>query len=143
MQSANYRDTIPAFIQSLGYNKGGPEIPLPHDLFEISAFHQIHCLAIILEDFVNLAHGVPVAKLPSNSILEDRLTWSEHTAHCFNYILDALMCFADATAEGGRMEDPWVVHMEAKHVCNDFGALLRWAQEPAQQMPPGMQPIGR
>lgn len=108
----------------------------------MSNFHGSH-QAIILEDFVNLGMGVPVDRLPSNSILKGRLTWAEHTAHCFNYVLDALMCFADSTAEGGRPEEPWVVHMEAKHVCNDFDELLRWSQHPSRRMPEELLPIGR
>lgn len=92
---------------------------------------------------MNLALGVPVDELPSNKLLEGRLTWNEHTAHCFNYVLDAILCFADSTSEGGRPDQPGVVHMEAKHVCNDFQGLLNWAKQPEREMPSDGHPVGR
>lgn len=159
------------FVQASSYDGQGREKPLPLDLFEVSAFHQIHCLvskasfygtfpfwnelstsalltlvfvsrlqSAILEDYGNLAQGKAVPQLPGSMKLE-HLTWAEHSAHCFNYVFDAIRCFADSTAEGGSPGEPTVVHRTAAHVCNDFDALLAWSRQPEQQMPDSVRPV--
>lgn len=128
-----------AFVQASLYDGKGPETPLPLGLFEISAFHQIHCLLAILEDHANLALGRSIEDLPWNVRLKYN-TWEEHTAHCFNYLFDAVRCFADNTAEGGKPGEPNVVHRTAAHVCNDFDSLLSWSREPEQQVPASIDP---
>jgi hypothetical protein len=80
----------------------------------------------LFQDYVYLADGVPIHELPSNW-LSNGEPWAEHAAHCWNYVLDAILCFADSTAEP---EDGGPIKFEPKHVCNDFEALIQWAQQP-------------
>ncbi|PQE16815.1 2OG-Fe(II) oxygenase protein [Rutstroemia sp. NJR-2017a BBW] len=124
-----------AFVRATPYDGSGPQKLFSGDLFEISAFHQIHCLTSILEDFVLLAGGVPKEELPGYHS-GVTLTWEEHKAHCFNYVRQALMCFADSTAEGHIEGDPHrVADHGVMHVCNDFDALLAWSKEPERALP--------
>ncbi|KAK1510459.1 uncharacterized protein CCOS01_15290 [Colletotrichum costaricense] len=124
-----------SFVRASQYDGSGPQKLFSGDLFEIAAFHQIHCLASILEDFGLLAAGVPKEELPGYHS-GVTLTWEEHKAHCFNYVRQALMCFADSTAEGHIEGDTHrVADHGVMHVCNDFDALLAWSKEPERALP--------
>ncbi|KAK0378840.1 hypothetical protein CLIM01_03811 [Colletotrichum limetticola] len=124
-----------AFVRASPYDGSGPQKLFSGDLFEIAAFHQIHCLTSILEDFGLLATGVPKEELPGYHS-GVTLTWEEHKAHCFNYVRQALMCFADSTAEGHIEGDTHrVADHGVMHVCNDFDALLAWSKEPERALP--------
>ncbi|KAK1729601.1 uncharacterized protein BDZ83DRAFT_568131 [Colletotrichum acutatum] len=124
-----------AFVRAFPYDGSGPQKLFSGDLFEIAAFHQIHCLTSILEDFGLLAAGVPKEELPGYHS-GVTLTWEEHKAHCFNYVRQALMCFADSTAEGHIDGDTHrVADHGVMHVCNDFDALLAWSKEPERALP--------
>ncbi|TEY43157.1 hypothetical protein BOTCAL_0377g00060 [Botryotinia calthae] len=124
-----------AFVRATPYDGSGPQKLFAGDLFEIAAFHQMHCLTSILEDFGLLAAGIPKEELPGYHS-GVTLTWEEHKAHCFNYVRQALMCFADSTAEGHIEGDPHrVADHRVMHVCNDFDALLAWSKEPERALP--------
>ncbi|KAK1691600.1 hypothetical protein BDP55DRAFT_542395 [Colletotrichum godetiae] len=133
---SDYNHFVPhAFVRASSYDGSGPQKLFSGDLFEIAAFHQIHCLTSILEDFGLLAAGVPKEELPGyhGGVT---LTWEEHKAHCFNYVRQALMCFADSTAEGHTEGDPHrVADHGVMHVCNDFDALLAWSKKPERALP--------
>ncbi|GJD02388.1 hypothetical protein ColKHC_11213 [Colletotrichum higginsianum] len=102
---ASWQTLSHGFVRATPYDGSGAQKPFAGGLFEIAAFHQIHCLKSILEDFGLLAAGVPKNQLPGYSS-GVTLTWEEHKAHCFNYVRQALMCFADSTAEGHMDKDP-------------------------------------
>ncbi|KAK1674253.1 hypothetical protein BDP55DRAFT_694976 [Colletotrichum godetiae] len=133
---SDYNHFVPhAFVRAFPYDGSGPQKLFSGDLFEIAAFHQIHCLTSILEDFGLLAAGVPKEELPGYHS-GVTLTWEEHKAHCFNYVRQALMCFADSTAEGHIDGDTHrVADHGVMHVCNDFDALLAWSKEPERALP--------
>ncbi|KAK1951986.1 hypothetical protein LY78DRAFT_594554 [Colletotrichum sublineola] len=135
---SDYNRFVPyGFVRATPYDGSGPQEPFAGGLFEIAAFHQIHCLTSILEDFGLLADGVSKEALPSY-YSGVTLTWEEHKAHCFNYVRQALMCFADSTAEGHIEGDPHrVADHGVMHVCNDFDALLAWSKEPERTLPKG------
>ncbi|OLN97970.1 putative prolyl 4-hydroxylase 10-like protein 2 [Colletotrichum chlorophyti] len=123
------------FVRATPYDGSGPQKLFAGGLFEIAAFHQVHCLTSILEDFGLLAAGVPKDQLPGYNA-GVTLTWEEHKAHCFNYVRQALMCFADSTAEGHIEGDPHrVADHGVMHVCNDFDALLAWSRQPERALP--------
>ncbi|KAK6608117.1 hypothetical protein H4I95_03497 [Botrytis cinerea] len=108
---SDYNHFVPhAFVRATPYDGSGPQKLFAGDLFEIAAFHQMHCLTSILEDFGLLAAGIPKEELPGYHS-GVTLTWEEHKAHCFNYVRQALMCFADSTAEGHIEGDPiaWLI----------------------------------
>lgn len=51
---------------------------------------------------------------------------AHHSAHCFDYIRQALMCAGDTTLEGKTAAGPgW----GSVHECVDYEALLEWANE--------------
>jgi hypothetical protein len=89
----------------------------------------------ILEDFALLSTGVPASQLPgySSGVI---LSWEEHKAHCFNYVRQALMCFADPTTEGRAEDNPHrVAESGVIRVCNDFEGLLDWDTQPDRKLP--------
>ncbi|KAK6222045.1 transposase [Colletotrichum tabaci] len=132
---ASWQTLSHGFVRATPYDGSGAQKPFAGGLFEIAAFHQIHCLKSILEDFGLLAAGVPKNQLPGYSS-GVTLTWEEHKAHCFNYVRQALMCFADSTAEGHMDKDPHrVADRGVMHVCNDFDSLLAWSRQPERALP--------
>jgi len=51
---------------------------------------------------------------------------AHHSAHCFDYLRQSLMCNADTSFEGKTEAGPgW----GSKHECTDYEALLKWANE--------------
>ena len=51
---------------------------------------------------------------------------AHHSAHCFDYIRQSIICAADTSLEGKADADPgW----GSKHECKDYDALLAWANE--------------
>jgi hypothetical protein len=51
---------------------------------------------------------------------------AHHSAHCFDYLRQSLMCAADTTLEGKTEAGPG---MGSIHECTDYEALLAWANE--------------
>lgn len=53
---------------------------------------------------------------------------AHHSAHCFDYLRQSIMCAADTSLEGDTELGPgW----GSKHECTDYDALLEWANEHA------------
>ena len=51
---------------------------------------------------------------------------AKHSAHCFDYIRQSIMCSADTSLEGNTEAGPgW----GSKHECTDYDALLNWVNE--------------
>jgi len=51
---------------------------------------------------------------------------AHHTAHCFDYIRQGIMCNADTSLEGSTEAGPgW----GSEHVCKDYDAVLEWANK--------------
>jgi hypothetical protein len=60
----------------------------------------------------------------SGSKLSDEVV--HHSAHCFDYLRQSIMCGADTNLEGLTKAGPgW----GSKHQCADYDALLGWANE--------------
>lgn len=79
--------------------------------YMMSSFHQLHCLSYLAEHY-NIAP------------LSDEL--AHHSAHCFDYLRQSIMCSADTTLEGVSEAGPgW----GGKHQCTDYEKLLEWANE--------------
>jgi hypothetical protein len=50
----------------------------------------------------------------------------EHSAHCFDYLRQSIMCAGDTNLEGKSETGPgW----GSEHQCVDYDALLEWANE--------------
>ncbi|KAE8137997.1 hypothetical protein BDV38DRAFT_282605 [Aspergillus pseudotamarii] len=89
----------------------------------ISAFHQMHCLAIIYNAIFSKNH----------SDHHHRDDHSDHTKHCIDYLRQSIMCASDATLESSgvlegdgstiRAVDGW----NNTHQCRDWDSLYDFA----------------
>lgn len=62
---------------------------------------------------------------------------AHHSAHCFDYLRQAIMCAADTSLEGKTEAGPgW----GSKHECTDYDALLAWADKNSVNMFRGILP---
>lgn len=79
----------------------------------VTAFHQLHCLSYLAEHYQQGYGGTNLTEEVAH-----------HTAHCFNYLRQGIMCSADVTLEGKTKEGPGE---GSEHECVDYDALLEWA----------------
>ncbi|KAI1317562.1 hypothetical protein F5Y16DRAFT_148829 [Xylariaceae sp. FL0255] len=83
--------------------------------YMMSVFHQLHCLSYVIKHF---QQGYAGANLTEEKAF--------HSAHCFDYLRQSIMCSADTNLEGKTGSGPgW----GSKHICRDYDALLIWANE--------------
>ncbi|EFW99190.1 hypothetical protein CMQ_5611 [Grosmannia clavigera kw1407] len=94
--------------------------------FGVSMWHQIHCLDHIRGVLVNGDDG------------------SDHTAHCFHYLRQAILCAADTTLEpGGRamkLPNGDIVapdHGDV-HMCRDWRQVYDWMADQYKLWTPDM-----
>ncbi|KAF2276344.1 uncharacterized protein EI97DRAFT_377412 [Westerdykella ornata] len=85
--------------------------------YMVSLFHQLHCLSYLAEHFQQGYGGVK---------LDEEV--AHHSAHCFNYIRQGIMCAADTTLEGETKDGPGE---GSEHVCKDYEKVLEWANQHA------------
>ena len=97
------------YITALDRHNDGPT-------YMMSVFHQLHCLSYLAVHFQQGYGGVELEKEVAH-----------HSAHCFNYIRQGIMCNADTTLEG-QTGSPGE---GSEHECVDYDALLDWANENA------------
>ena len=83
--------------------------------YMMTVFHQLHCLSYLAEHYQQGYGGVELTKEVAH-----------HTAHCFNYLRQGIMCSADTTLEGKTDEGPGE---GSEHECADYHALLKWAND--------------
>ncbi|KAH8806077.1 hypothetical protein F5884DRAFT_801584 [Xylogone sp. PMI_703] len=84
-------------------------------VYMMSVFHQLHCLSYIVEHFQSGFSGVEL----TGEI-------AHHSAHCFDYLRQSILCAADTSLEGKTEAGPgW----GSKHECKDYDAVLAWANE--------------
>lgn len=77
----------------------------------VSVFHQLHCLSYLVQHFS-----------PATGNLTQEV--AHHSAHCFDYLRQAIMCNADTSLEGKTETGPgW----GSKHTCKDYDKVLDWA----------------
>lgn len=98
------------------------DLPEPHIIaidrhndgpgYMMTVFHQLHCLSYLVEHFQR-GYG-------NNRLTEEV---AHHSAHCFNYIRQGIMCNADTTLEGKTDAGPGE---GSEHECVDYEALLNW-----------------
>ncbi len=87
-----------------------------HFVFGVSMWHQMHCLNHIRATLVNGDDG------------------SDHTAHCFHYLRQGILCAADTTLESGgvgmRLANGDVVANggETVHTCRDWRQVHDWME---------------
>ncbi|KAL1583315.1 hypothetical protein WHR41_08062 [Cladosporium halotolerans] len=83
--------------------------------YMLSAFHQLHCLSYLVQHYQKGYGGTNLTQEVAH-----------HSAHCFDYIRQAIMCAGDTSLEGKTEAGPgW----GSVHECVDYDALLGWANE--------------
>nr|OQO25373.1 hypothetical protein B0A51_08114 [Rachicladosporium sp. CCFEE 5018] len=97
------------------------------EVFDISVFHQLHCLNHLRTFLFTLKAGMD---LNNTREVYDRLLvkQEDHVYHCFDLIRQALMCHPDLTVEWPRTEvdgrrfafDGWGI----QHQCVDWNSVL-------------------
>lgn len=96
------------------------------EIYDISVFHQLHCLNHVRTFLFTLKAGMDFNT--TSDTYENLLKPQEdHVYHCFDYIRQALMCNADLTVEWPRTEesgervavDGWGV----AHQCKNWVSL--------------------
>ncbi|TVY83132.1 Oxidase ustYa [Lachnellula suecica] len=120
--------------QALGLPPGSPR---PNgEAYDISVFHQLHCLTRIREILSVTRHAVNHTN--SKHIMEIMVEPSmTHIYHCFDYIRQALMCAGDLTLEWPRTEkdgrrfavDGWGV----SHQCKSWEAISDYMTSDKEQ----------
>jgi hypothetical protein len=122
---------IPLSSESRGYirapTSGSYDLPEPLNIaidrhddgpgYMVSVFHQLHCLSYLAEHFQRGYGGIELTEEVAH-----------HSAHCFNYVRQGLMCNADVTLEGKTDAGPGE---GSEHECVDYDALLKWANDNA------------
>jgi len=84
-------------------------------VYMMAIFHQLHCLSYLVTHFQAGFNGTELTKEVAH-----------HSAHCFDYLRQGIMCNADTTLEGKTDVGPGWGH---EHECKDYEALLKWANE--------------
>jgi hypothetical protein len=140
-------------IQEFGYEPGLPDTD-HSERFGISMFHQLHCLVRVLGTTSTLAYCrineltrriqatvrefayLPdTLRMPNGQPLDhDGVSFSPfHMDHCFNYLRQAIECFADSTVEWAKIDDRGMRHgiqgWNIRYECRDRGALEAFAME--------------
>ncbi|KAI0199929.1 hypothetical protein F4808DRAFT_430841 [Astrocystis sublimbata] len=83
--------------------------------YMMSVFHQLHCLSYIIDHY---QRGYAGANLTEEI--------AHHSAHCFDYLRQSVMCAADTNLEGETEAGPgW----GSDHQCADYDAVLAWANK--------------
>jgi hypothetical protein len=85
--------------------------------FMMTVYHQLHCLSYLVTHYQQGYAGVN---------LTDEV--AHHTAHCFDYIRQGIMCSADTNLEGNTEAGPGE---GSPHECKDYDAVLEWANQHA------------
>ncbi|KAF3385797.1 hypothetical protein DPV78_012674 [Talaromyces pinophilus] len=84
-------------------------------VYMMSVFHQLHCLSYLVQAYQSAFTGEALTQ-----------ELAHHSAHCFDYLRQSIMCNADTSLEGKTESGPgW----GSVHQCKDYDALLEWANE--------------
>ncbi|KAF7192002.1 Oxidase ustYa [Pseudocercospora fuligena] len=107
-------------LQFPPYNSTGFSINHTYDTGAISMFHSLHCLAGMRKAFQDMSEGKIDMKILQND---------PHVPHCFDYLRQGILCFADDTFElardregipdGGIIEGAYDVR-----TCRDYTKLF-------------------
>ncbi|KAK5989597.1 Oxidase ustYa [Cladobotryum mycophilum] len=105
---------IPQIIQNMSTDGSGR--------FCVAAFHQLHCLFLMYNDFRRATSG--------------EITHIDgHTLHCYDYLRESIICAADSSLEpfrsrfDGGTEGNGVDGFGTVHQCRDFKQLFEWSEK--------------
>ncbi|PQE14126.1 2OG-Fe(II) oxygenase protein [Rutstroemia sp. NJR-2017a BVV2] len=115
------------------------------NVYAVSAFHQLHCLQVLLEHVLTLIRNAWFAVIENGpQILDGPVhlpghpaykSLAGHTTHCFDYIRQSLMCAADSTLEAFLEADGVTPRPQGStgwgvvHKCKNFDELKDWTEE--------------
>ncbi|OAA53896.1 hypothetical protein ISF_08598 [Cordyceps fumosorosea ARSEF 2679] len=94
--------------------------------FDVSMWHQMHCLNHIRAVLVNGDDG------------------SDHTSHCFHYLRQGILCAADTTLESGGTSmklangDRVAPGAGVVHTCRDWKQVYDWMKSKKEDWTPDM-----
>ncbi|XWW96449.1 hypothetical protein V2A60_004423 [Cordyceps javanica] len=93
--------------------------------FDVSMWHQLHCLNHIRAMLVNGDDG------------------SDHTEHCFHYLRQGILCAADTTLEWGATTklangDTVASGVGTTHTCRDWHQVYDWMENNHERWTPEM-----
>lgn len=108
-------------------------------VYMMSVFHQLHCLVgsalhihcspgSCIAEYSQLRQSylVQTVQTAASEGLEQEV--AHHSAHCFDYLRQSIMCNADTSLEGKSDAGPgW----GSIHDCKDYDAVLSWANDHA------------
>ena len=96
------------------------EETLNGEVYSVSLYHQLHCLAVLRRDYFNLLEGVWRNETGPREEASKQID-NSHNRHCMDYLRQSLECSADLTLEWTRTEKDGrrfqVDGMHTPHVC--------------------------
>ncbi|USW52124.1 Putative mycotoxin biosynthesis protein UstYa [Septoria linicola] len=103
-------------------------------LYDISAFHQLHCLTKIREHVSLLRYAASGGDGSDDSV--DR-AWEKvlkpqenHMGHCFDYLRQGIMCAGDMTLEWPKQGSEGIVDgWGVQHECKSWDAILSYVDQ--------------
>ncbi|KAK5740509.1 hypothetical protein LTR17_004546 [Elasticomyces elasticus] len=117
--------------------QGAYDLPLGQctsrgQIYDISVFHQLHCLANIRRHLSAMKTALDEADQHESNV-HALQPHDDHVYHCFDYIRQALMCAGDMTIEWPRTEtdgsrfavDGWGI----THECRDWSAIMEFMKQ--------------
>ncbi|KAE9966554.1 hypothetical protein EG328_008819 [Venturia inaequalis] len=130
IQDVNVTDLMKQWKSLMPEGNGWTNTNTSENATQVSVFHQMECLIIILEDFLDTYKGLSVSRSSRRANSEIGL---RKTYNCFNYLRQSLMCFADTALEG---LDPYAeaenrtsgtLGIGSTHVCRNYQMLKSFA----------------
>ena len=107
------------FARSQNLELSGLNTTIGESVFQVDAFHQLHCVARIREMIISYPS---LMKLNPNLGEQDR--YYRHTLHCVDYLRQTVMCNADLTLVSTG-QDLEFDHSPARQ-CRDWDAIVGW-----------------
>ncbi|KAI1759595.1 hypothetical protein GGR53DRAFT_523746 [Hypoxylon sp. FL1150] len=105
-------------------------LPLEHEynsnVFNIGAYHTLHCLFTLRESFF-FFHDMAFKSIKVEG--PDTAFMLKHGRHCIEYIRQALMCNPDVNLEPVEGETGNLKQWGIRRQCKSFDALSEWAYE--------------
>ena len=108
-----------AYAGSHGLEFSGVNTSAGESVFQVDAFHQLHCVARIREMIISYPS---LLRLNPNLGEQDR--YYRHTLHCVDYLRQSVMCNADLTlvSTGQDLE----FDNSPPRQCRDWDAVVNW-----------------
>ncbi|CAF9925125.1 MAG: hypothetical protein ALECFALPRED_002911 [Alectoria fallacina] len=106
--------------------KSGIPMETGPDVYGVSMFHQLHCLTVIRASYYAALNGtLPPFTQPGIELLSEEkrlMLLRGHTAHCFDYLRQGIMCAGDLTIESAvDFPEKWLEGISEGILREKFG----------------------